>query len=137
MAAVCGTGLSVSERDTHIQIFLVSCAAAAVSIWTPVVFGEIVEVLQSLKLTQVVSNVALARINKPSFKLMCLFVANGLLTFTDISLVSVLGEKLAKSLRMRLYSSYLHQSIAFYDDKMHGELLSRLTQDISDFKVYI
>jgi ATP-binding cassette subfamily B (MDR/TAP) protein 8 len=50
-------------------------------------------------------------------------------------MVSKLGENLSKRIRNDLYYSLMNQEISLYDSKMHGDLLSRLTQDVADFKV--
>lgn len=41
---------------------------------------------------------------------------------------------MAKELRTRLYASLLSQEISFFDSHMTGEVVSRLTADIQEFK---
>lgn len=108
------------------SIILVTTLSALVNISTPVLIGDIVTILQTSSDFSV--------LNIPALKLFILFVAQGVVTFIDIALVSRLGELLAKSLKKELYTSLLNQDIEFYDANMQGQISSRLTQDISDFK---
>lgn len=41
---------------------------------------------------------------------------------------------MAMELRTRLYASLLNQDVAFFDSHMTGEVVSRLTADIQEFK---
>ncbi|KAJ3341373.1 ATP-binding cassette, sub-B (MDR TAP), member 8 [Gonapodya sp. JEL0774] len=61
-------------------------------------------------------------------------VGAGLLTFLDIALVSRLGERVATTMRNRLYGSVVRQDMAFFDARMGGEVVGRLTDDVSEFK---
>ena len=58
----------------------------------------------------------------------------GLLTFAYISLVSVLGERIAYGLRGQLFSALLAQDMSFFDENRTGELVGRLTNDVAEFK---
>ena len=44
------------------------------------------------------------------------------------------GERLALKMREDLFASILRQDIAFYDSHKSGEIMSRLTSDIQEFK---
>ena len=44
------------------------------------------------------------------------------------------GERLAMKMREDLFASILRQDIAFYDSHKSGEIMSRLTSDIQEFK---
>jgi hypothetical protein len=46
----------------------------------------------------------------------------------------VVGEGLATELRRRLFASMLNQDVAFFDSHMTGEIVSRLTADVQEFK---
>ena len=115
-----------------VLIVLVTGVSAAINVKIPLVIGQLITVLQSL--LDGVGSADLSLLNGPALQLMGLFGTQGLLTFVDIALISKLGEDLAASLRRELFSVLLSQDIAFFDSHMHGEIVSRLTQDISDFK---
>jgi ATP-binding cassette subfamily B (MDR/TAP) protein 8 len=59
----------------------------------------------------------------------------GFLTFSHISLVSTLGENVASRLKSTLFNAIMRQDISFFDSHKSGELVGRLTTDVSDFKV--
>ncbi|XP_011913108.1 PREDICTED: ATP-binding cassette sub-family B member 8, mitochondrial isoform X2 [Cercocebus atys] len=58
----------------------------------------------------------------------------GLLTFGYLVLLSHIGERMAVDMRRALFSSLLRQDIAFFDANKTGQLVSRLTTDVQEFK---
>ncbi|KAJ3339550.1 ATP-binding cassette, sub-B (MDR TAP), member 8 [Entophlyctis luteolus] len=122
-----------------ILIVAITCATAAVNLATPVAIGELVAVVQGLASHRnpsgmSVPDIVANEIAAPSLKLLGLFVAQGILTCIDINFVTVLGERIALRLKHDLYQALLRQDMAFFDSHMQGEVIGRLTQDISDFK---
>ena len=67
-------------------------------------------------------------------RLLALFSLQGLLTFLDIRLVSQLGENLSLRLKRDLFKRLLDQDMSFFDERMHGEIVSRLAMDVAEFK---
>lgn len=55
-------------------------------------------------------------------------------TFVYIYTLSHVGERVAVSLRQDLFKSIIMQDVAFFDKTRSGEIVSRLTSDIQDFK---
>jgi ATP-binding cassette subfamily B (MDR/TAP) protein 8 len=80
------------------------------------------------------SSLDLIAIRSVGLRLLGLFSFQGVLTWIDIYLVGQLGERLALKLKKDLFFSILHQDMAFFDQRMNGEVVSRLTMDISEFK---
>ncbi|TPX38961.1 hypothetical protein SeLEV6574_g07487 [Synchytrium endobioticum] len=113
-----------------VAIVLTTVATAACNIATPVAIGELVTAVQR----SIDFHSDLAMLNVPALKLLGLFVGQGLLTFVDVALVSRLGESLATRLRRDLFAALLKQEMGFFDAHMHGEVVGRLTQDVSEFK---
>uniref|UniRef100_A0A4X2KL84 Mitochondrial potassium channel ATP-binding subunit n=1 Tax=Vombatus ursinus TaxID=29139 RepID=A0A4X2KL84_VOMUR len=58
----------------------------------------------------------------------------GLLTFGYLVLLSRVGERMAKDIRQELFGCLLRQDIAFFDGKKTGQLVTRLTADVQEFK---
>ncbi|KAJ3370170.1 ATP-binding cassette, sub-B (MDR TAP), member 8 [Kappamyces sp. JEL0680] len=112
------------------SITLITCASAAINIYTPLVIGQLVTVVQTALKT---GQTALS-INGPALQLLGLFSLQGFLTFINIWLVTRLGENLASSIRTQLFFSILSQDLSFFDSRMGGEIGSRLTTDLSEFK---
>jgi ATP-binding cassette subfamily B (MDR/TAP) protein 8 len=73
-------------------------------------------------------------IYKPSLKLINLYLAQSIFTFSYIYLLGNMGENISASLKVSLFSKIIKQDISFYDKTRSGELIDRLTSDIQDFK---
>jgi ATP-binding cassette, subfamily B (MDR/TAP), member 8 len=73
-------------------------------------------------------------IYKPSLKLINLYLAQSLFTFSYIYLLGNMGENISASLKVNLFNKIIKQDISFYDKTRSGELIDRLTSDIQDFK---
>ncbi|KAJ3412343.1 ATP-binding cassette, sub-B (MDR TAP), member 8 [Chytridiales sp. JEL 0842] len=131
----------LSDILTHLKpdwllilaIVVITGASAAINIYTPSVIGELVTVVQGM--TNPASGPAdMSLLNAPALKLLGLFISQGFLTFIDITLVTRLGENLSLRIRRDLYDAILKQDMAFFDTHMQGEVVSRLTQDVAEFK---
>lgn len=118
-------------------IVLTAVGAAIVQLQTPLVTGQLINVLSSSVQAAAdgLGALTIRDLNAPALKLFGLLTAQGLLTFAHISLVSAFGENVAKRLRAKLFSAIIRQDISFFDCHRSGELVSRLTADVSDFKV--
>jgi ATP-binding cassette subfamily B (MDR/TAP) protein 8 len=111
-------------------IVIITSCSAAVNIATPLVIGNLVTVIQN---TLAGSN-SFEFLKKPASQLFILFSSQGILTFVDIALVSKFGELIAKSIRLELFQSLLNQDLYFFDERMNGEVINRITQDVQEFK---
>ncbi|ORY06001.1 hypothetical protein K493DRAFT_333348 [Basidiobolus meristosporus CBS 931.73] len=120
-----------------IAVIVTAMGAAFVSLLTPLITGDLINVI-SKSLANLGSaegvNHLVAELNIPALKLFGLFTAQGVLTFAHIFFVSVLGENLAKRLKENLFQAIISHDIYFFDHHRSGELIERLTTDISDFK---
>jgi ATP-binding cassette subfamily B (MDR/TAP) protein 8 len=111
-------------------IILTAVGAAIIQLQTPLVTGQLINILSSSA-----KSLSINSLNAPAMKLFGLLTAQGLLTFLHIALVSAFGENVAKRLRAKLFKAIVQQDISFFDCHKSGELVSRLTADVSDFKV--
>ena len=57
------------------------------------------------------------------------FAVGGLANFGRIVCSTVVGERIVRNVRTRLFSSFMQQDIAFFDKHRTGDLVSRLTAD--------
>ncbi|KAL2914512.1 hypothetical protein HK105_205861 [Polyrhizophydium stewartii] len=115
-----------------LTIVAVTSASAAINVYMPLLIGKLIAVVQEVISQGGSPN--LAALNEPAFNLLGLFGAQGLLTFLDITLVAKLGEDLAISLRRELYAAILRQDMSFFDARMQGEIIGRLSEDVASFK---
>ncbi|CEG64419.1 hypothetical protein RMATCC62417_01396 [Rhizopus microsporus] len=112
-------------------IILTAIGAAIVQLQTPMVTGQLINILSSVK---ELGSLTIRDLNKPAMKLFGLLVSQGFLTFAHIALVSAFGENVAKRLRSKLFSAIIQQDLTFFDTHRSGELVSRLTADVAEFK---
>ncbi|CAH1785890.1 unnamed protein product, partial [Owenia fusiformis] len=107
-------------------------AVAIVNIQMPLYLGELVNVLSEF--TKEGTQNYVEHMKKPALKLIGFYVTQGVLTFSYISLLSAVGERVATRMRQQLFNSLISQDISFYDSHKTGELINRLTADVQDFK---
>lgn len=70
----------------------------------------------------------------PAINLFLMYVLQSGFTFLYILLLSQIGEQMAASLRQDLFEQIIIQDLSFFDAHRTGELISRLTSDVQDFK---
>lgn len=111
---------------------VLALGAALVNVQIPLLLGQLVEIVAKYTRDHVGSFLNESR--NLSTKLLLLYGLQGLLTFGYLVLLSRIGERLAVDMRRALFSNLLRQDIAFFDAKKTGQLVSRLTTDVQEFK---
>ncbi|XP_023568634.1 ATP-binding cassette sub-family B member 8, mitochondrial isoform X2 [Octodon degus] len=111
---------------------VLALGAALVNVQIPLALGELVEVVAKYTRDHVGSFVSESR--NLGTHLLLLYGIQGLLTFGYLVLLSHIGERMAVDMRRALFSALLRQDIAFFDAKRTGQLVSRLTTDVQEFK---
>ncbi|XP_022255918.1 ATP-binding cassette sub-family B member 8, mitochondrial-like isoform X2 [Limulus polyphemus] len=76
----------------------------------------------------------LQTVKGPAVHLVYLYLVQSIFTFVYISTLSCAGERLACRIRQELFASILRQDVTFFDAHRTGEIVSRLTIDVQDFK---
>ncbi|XP_011160344.1 mitochondrial potassium channel ATP-binding subunit [Solenopsis invicta] len=123
----------------HIWYLLLALSSALIvallNIQIPQCVGNVINVLTEIcqnkneSVKQVIS-----QLTQPAFNLGRMYIAQAFFTFVYIYTLSHVGERVAVSLRQDLFKSIIMQDIAFFDKTRSGEIVSRLTSDIQDFK---
>ncbi|KAJ2350555.1 hypothetical protein GGH91_000013 [Coemansia sp. RSA 2671] len=126
--------LIAPECWLFIGVALTAVGAAVVNLWTPVVTGDLINVIARSIQAASFDEGMLEALRSPAKKLFVLFVANGLLTFAHTTLVTVLGERIGMRLHSQAMQSLLNHDLAFFDSAQSGELVSRLTADVAEFQ---
>lgn len=98
-------------------------ATSGLSLLFPTLIGQMIDQIQAEK------GDALASINSSILTLFILFFFMGIATFFRSYLFTVAGERVVASLRKDLFSSLVHQDIAFFDSNKTGALTNRLASD--------
>ncbi|KAJ2582609.1 hypothetical protein GGH95_001441, partial [Coemansia sp. RSA 1836] len=126
--------LIAPECWLFVGVALTAVGAAVVNLWTPVVTGDMINVIARSIQALAFDEGMLEALRSPAKKLFVLFVANGLLTFAHTTLVTVLGERIGMRLHSQAMQSLLNHDLAFFDSAQSGELVSRLTADVAEFQ---
>ncbi|XP_059963993.1 mitochondrial potassium channel ATP-binding subunit [Mesoplodon densirostris] len=111
---------------------VLALGAALVNVQIPLLLGQLVEIVAKYTRDHVGSFLTESR--NLSTHLLILYGLQGLLTFGYLVLLSRIGERMAADMRRALFSNLLRQDIAFFDAKKTGQLVSRLTTDVQEFK---
>uniref|UniRef100_A0A2K5EQ44 Mitochondrial potassium channel ATP-binding subunit n=1 Tax=Aotus nancymaae TaxID=37293 RepID=A0A2K5EQ44_AOTNA len=111
---------------------VLALGAALANVQIPLLLGQLVEIVAKYTRDQVGSFMTESR--NLSTHLLILYGVQGLLTFGYLVLLSHIGERMAVDMRRALFSSLLRQDIAFFDANKTGQLVSRLTTDVQEFK---
>ena len=111
-------------------------AVAVLNIWIPQCVGDIINILTTVCQNRgdETAKHVLLELTKPAFALARMYIAQAFFTFVYICMLSDVGEKIAMRLRQDLFRSIIMQDITFFDKNRSGEIISRLTSDIQDFK---
>ncbi|XP_006895255.1 PREDICTED: ATP-binding cassette sub-family B member 8, mitochondrial [Elephantulus edwardii] len=111
---------------------VLALGAALVNVQIPLLLGQLVEIVAKYTREHIGSFLMESR--SLGTRLLLLYGIQGLLTFGYLVLLSRIGERMAVDMRRTLFSSLLRQDIAFFDAKKTGQLVSRLTADVQEFK---
>ncbi|ORX44313.1 hypothetical protein BCR36DRAFT_415069 [Piromyces finnis] len=128
---------SIIKKDLLLVLFIfaVTLSAAGINVLTPIITGDLINVVQDvLKRQEGFYSIDFAEFTAPTLKLLTLYLTQGILTFVDITLVAKLGENIASRLKLKLFNSYLLQEISFFDKNKYNDIITRLTNDINSFK---
>ncbi|XP_023016655.2 mitochondrial potassium channel ATP-binding subunit isoform X1 [Leptinotarsa decemlineata] len=108
-------------------------AVAIMNIQIPQIMGGVINVLAKFSESKD-TDLFMSEMKSPAIRLISMYVAQSACTFFYIYMLSNLGEKIAFKLKTDLFSSIMHQDVAFFDQQRTGEIINRLTSDVQDFK---
>ncbi|NXT13828.1 ABCB8 protein, partial [Prunella fulvescens] len=111
---------------------VLALGAALLNVCIPVLLGQLVDVVARCARGHVATY--LREVRRPALRLLAVYCLQGLLTFGYIALLARVGEQVAGNMRKALFSALLRQEVAFFDATRTGQLVTRLTADIQEFK---
>jgi ATP-binding cassette, subfamily B, multidrug efflux pump len=114
------------ERRMLSIVFLFIFFSAALSLLSPFLIGKAVDAI-SLK-TQVDFNFLEVLV----VILISAFILDAVLTFLQGWLMAGVSQRIVKRLREALFKKLQNLPVAFFDKRTHGELMSRLSNDIDN-----
>uniref|UniRef100_A0A915DFY0 ABC transmembrane type-1 domain-containing protein n=1 Tax=Ditylenchus dipsaci TaxID=166011 RepID=A0A915DFY0_9BILA len=106
--------------------------AAILNIQIPILLGDLINVIAK-SLTAKVA-VEISKINPIAAHLLVLYAGQAVFTFLYITCLSIMGERIAADLRVRLFEHLLQFDMTFYDQQRTSELNDRLNFDVQEFK---
>lgn len=98
--------------------------SAGSSMLFPLALGRIVDTVQ-------MSAGGAAELDTLAAGLAAVFTVAGVSTAVRVSSLSLVGGRISRDLRKRLYESVLRQDTAFFDVRQTGELVNRLSNDVA------
>jgi ATP-binding cassette subfamily B (MDR/TAP) protein 8 len=118
----------------HFLLFATAGAivVALLNIRLPILLGDLVNVIAGLLTNK--NELQFETINPIAGKLLGLYVAQAIFTFLYITSLSIMGERMAADLRVKLLNKLLHHDMYFFDEQRTGELNDRLNNDVQEFK---
>ena len=100
---------------------LLSALTSASAILSPFVIGQAVTALDAGNPAQIILLLLLA-----------LYVSDWLVRFLQQFFMASIGQRMIRYIRNSLFDCMKKLPLAFFDSKQHGELMSRLTNDVDN-----
>ena len=121
-----------SQRKALIGIFVVSGLISIATMFTPYLIGRVID---NIKLGHIdkMSSTALTLI----VVLLSFYMGDSLLRFTQGFWMASISQKIIKLFRKQLFNHLTRLPISFFDTRQHGDLMSRLTNDIDNVSTTI
>ncbi|RME73658.1 MAG: ATP-binding cassette domain-containing protein [Chloroflexi bacterium] len=99
------------------------------------VFGTVLGLALPLVIRSVVDGVFVARdltlLNRLALLLLVIFLVQAVFSFINRYYLAYVGERVVADLRQQLYRHLLRLSLRFFADRRVGEIVSRLTNDVT------
>lgn len=115
------------EKTLLIIIFLFVIADAAIGLLAPYLIGRSVDAISKSK-----GKVNFSVLEIIVITLSTAYVSDAIINFIQGWLMAGVSQKIVKSLREALFEKLQKLPVAFFDTHTHGEVMSRLTNDIEN-----
>lgn len=109
------------ERGGILGILLLSALASAVAILSPYLTGRVVTAISRGEAITVVLATLLA-----------IYVSDWLIRFLQQFFMASIGQRMIHAIRVSLFGKLTALPLSFFDRHRHGELMSRLTNDVDN-----
>lgn len=118
--------LTKGHRKGLGRVLLLSCFASGSAVLSPYLIGRIVNLIDSGN--------AIFRL---LLVLAVLYVGDWLIRFSQQFLMASVGQRIILHIRISLFEHMKKLPLAFFDKRQHGELMSRLTNDVDNISTTI
>jgi len=120
------------ERNMLLLIFVAILVDSALMLLNPYLIGKAVDAMTSFH-----GKVDFNFLELMIIVLASAYIGDGLLTFLQGWLMAGVGQRIVKSLRDSLFHKLQKLPIAFFDRSAHGDLMSRLSNDVDNVSTTI
>ncbi len=118
--------LTKGHRKGLGRVLLLSCLASGSAVLSPYLIGRIVNLIDSGN-----------TIFRLLLVLAVLYVGDWLIRFSQQFLMASVGQRIILHIRISLFEHMKKLPLAFFDKRQHGELMSRLTNDVDNISTTI
>lgn len=121
-----------SQRRALIGVFVLSGFISIAAMLTPYLIGKVIDHIK-LDGADRISNTAITII----LVLLFCYAGDSLFRFIQGFFMASISQKIIKLFRKQLFNHLTKLSISFFDTRQHGDLMSRLTNDIDNVSTTI
>jgi ATP-binding cassette, subfamily B, multidrug efflux pump len=115
------------ERKLLTVIFLFILVDSALMLSTPYLIGKSIDAMSTPS-----GKVNFGILEAAVFTLFVAYIGDGVLTFLQGWLMAGVSQRIVKNLRRSLFGKLQKLPVVFFDTRTHGELMSRLSNDIDN-----
>lgn len=108
---------------------LASLITASVFLVTPLAFGRVIEVVSSYAAAKPTES--LSALTKAARRLLLVYLFGAVCRLSEVALMHFAAERVVYTLRKRVFSAMVRSDVATLDATTTGDLLSRLSNDVS------
>lgn len=113
------------EKKVLPLVFVIVLIDALLMLSAPYLIGESIDAMtRGEALTGMLGVIILV--------LLIAYIADGILTFLQGWIIAGISQRVVKNLRQALFDKLQKLPVSFFDSRTHGELMSRLTNDIDN-----
>ncbi len=116
----------IHERKGMLTVFLLSIVSAGAAIVTPLIIGRAIDGINNFQ-----------PILLFIFILLAVYISDSLLKVLQGYINAAVSQKIVLSLRVALFKKLQRLPLSFFDTRTHGELMSRLSNDIDNISTTI
>ena len=106
-------------------------AVSIVALLFSVALGLVLPLVVRNLVDVVILDASVTRLNRLTVGLFLVFVVQALFSFVHRLTISYVGERTVADIRIRVFAHLQRLSLQYYSDQRTGELISRLTSDVS------
>ena len=115
------------ERNMLTIVFIFIFFSSALTLLAPYLIGRAIDAINLVN-----GSVDFGILEIAVFILISAFILEGVLTFLQGWLMAGVSQRIVKSLRDTLFKKLQKLPVSFFDQRTHGELMSRLANDIDN-----